>query len=86
MNAHTSKTASKRTPIVYRDWLISTNTIDGKLWLRWQHPQESFPRFNYEVGDKGLSEAIRYVRFLIDLAIKLENSNPEKQADDKKIS
>ncbi len=78
MDSGFRETLSKRTPIRYRNWLITTNTIDGKLWIRWQHPQDSFPRYSYEVGDKSLSEVIRYVRFLIDLAIKLEENAPDK--------
>lgn len=58
--------------IYYRDWLIGTKVIDGRLWIRWQHPAESFPRYNCPVGEKGLAETIRYVRLLIDMAIKLE--------------
>lgn len=62
-------------PIRYRDWLISTKVIDGRLWLRWQHPNESFPRYSYPVTEKGLTDTIRYARFLIDLTIKLENES-----------
>lgn len=62
-------------PIRYRDWLISTKVIDGRLWLRWQHPHEGFPRYSYPVTEKGLTDTIRYARFLIDLTIKLENES-----------
>lgn len=62
--------------IRYKGWLITTKLINGKLWLRWQHPQESFPRCSCPVSDRGLAETIRHVRFFIDLAIKLE-----KEAD-----
>ena len=63
-------------PICYRNWLVTTAKIDSKLWIRWQNPQDDFPRYSYEVGEQGLTEAIRYVRFLIDLAIKLEKNSP----------
>ncbi|MBE9115524.1 hypothetical protein IQ249_06385 [Lusitaniella coriacea LEGE 07157] len=66
----------KQKPICYRNWVISTQVINGQLWLRWKHPSEDFPRYSYAVGDKGLSESVRYIRFLIDLAIKLEQSAP----------
>jgi hypothetical protein len=59
-------------PLRYRGWLICTKVIDGHLWLRWQHPKESFPRYSYPVTERGLADTIRYARFLIDLAIKLE--------------
>jgi hypothetical protein len=59
-------------PIRYRDWLISTKVIDKQLWLRWQHPKESYPRYSYPVTERGLADTIRYARFIIDLAIQLE--------------
>lgn len=59
-------------PVVHRGWLITTKVINGQLWLRWQHPQESFPRYSCLVRDRGMAETIRHVRFLIDLAINLE--------------
>ncbi|HEY9596835.1 MAG TPA: hypothetical protein V6D33_04115 [Cyanophyceae cyanobacterium] len=65
-------------PIRYRDWLISTKVIDGRLWLRWQHPNEAFPRYSYPVTEKGLTDTIRYARFLIDLTIKLENESARR--------
>lgn len=65
--------------IRYRDWIITTKLINGQLWVRWQHPAESFPRYNYPVRDKGLAETIRYVRLLIDMATKLEQ-DAEKHA------
>ncbi len=65
-------------PIQYRDWLITTKLIDGQLWLRWQHPKESFPRYSYPVTERGLADTIRYARFLIDIAIKLEETEVPK--------
>lgn len=59
-------------PIRYRNWLISTKVIDGRLWLQWQHPNESFPRYSYPITERGLADTIRFARFMIDLAIKLE--------------
>lgn len=59
-------------PIRYRDWLISTKVIDKQLWLRWQHPKESYPRYSYPVTERGLADTIRYARLIIDLAIQLE--------------
>lgn len=67
-----------REPICYRNWKISTQVIEGKIWLRWQHPREDFPRYSYPVGDRGLVETVRQVRFLIDLAIKLEEGMENK--------
>jgi hypothetical protein len=67
-----------REPIGYRDWKISTQVIEGKLWLRWQHPLEDFPRYSYPVGHRGLAEAVHQVRFFIDLAIKLEQGRGSK--------
>jgi hypothetical protein len=65
-------------PVKYRDWTISTKVINKQLWLRWQHPKEQVPRYSYPVMEKGLAETIRYVRFLIDLAIKLEDEAPKE--------
>ena len=72
--AHESIT--HRHPICYRGWLVTSTKIDGKLWIRWQNPQDNLPFYSYEVGEQGLTQAIRYVRFLIDLAIKLEENPP----------
>lgn len=59
----------------YRDWLIFSRTIHGKLWLRWQHPKDNFPRCGCPVGEKELSEVIEFVYFWINLAIELEENN-----------
>ncbi len=75
-----STISSQPCHISYRNWLIGTKVIDGRLWIRWQHPAESFPRYNYPVGEKGLAETIRYVRFLIDMAIKLEQDAAKQVA------
>lgn len=64
-------------PIQYRDWLISTKLINKQLWLRWQHPQETFPRYSYPVTERGLADTIRYARYLIDLSIRLEENEVE---------
>ncbi|MBD1893243.1 MULTISPECIES: hypothetical protein [unclassified Coleofasciculus] len=69
----------KEVPSQYKGWSISTKVIDGKLWLRWQHPQESFPRFGCPVNEAGLASTIGHVRFLIDLAIKLESGVPARK-------
>jgi hypothetical protein len=61
-------------PIQYREWLISTKVVDKQLWLRWQHPKETFPRYSYPVTERGLADTIRYARFIIDLSIRLEES------------
>jgi hypothetical protein len=66
-----------RESLTYRNWTISSKVINGQLWLCWQHPSESFPRYNFPVGDRSLSEAVRHVRFMIDLAIKLEENQIE---------
>jgi hypothetical protein len=67
-------------PLRYRGWLISTKVIDGQLWLRWQHPRESFPRYSYPVTERGLADTIRFARYLIDLVIKLEEESLEEAA------
>ncbi|MBD2743612.1 hypothetical protein [Coleofasciculus sp. FACHB-1120] len=73
------ETDIKEVPSQYKDWSISTKVIDGKLWLRWQHPQESFPRFGCPVNEAGIASTISHVRFLIDLAIKLESGVPARK-------
>ncbi len=74
MTTHPSKTSLPLQPIRYRDWSISSKIIDRQLWLQWQHPNETFPRYGYPVTERGLADTIRYARFLIDLIIKLEES------------
>ena len=78
MNTNTSNTGLPLQPIRYRDWLISTKVIDTKLWLQWQHPSESSPRYSYPVTERGLADTIRYARFLIDLTIQLETGGANK--------
>ncbi len=65
-------------PIRYRDWLISTKLIDRQLWLRWQHPLESYPRYSYPVTERGLADTIRFARAMIDIAIKLEEEETQE--------
>lgn len=65
-------------PLRYRDWSISTKLINRQLWLRWQHPKEDFPRYSYPVTERGLTDTIRYARFLIDLTIKLEETEANR--------
>ncbi|MFB2878379.1 hypothetical protein [Floridanema aerugineum] len=60
-------------PVRYKGWGISTKVINGKLWLRWQHPNENFPRYGCPVSEEGLDVTINNVKFLINLANKLED-------------
>ncbi|MFB2983549.1 hypothetical protein [Microseira sp. BLCC-F43] len=62
----------------YKGWSITTKLINGKLWLRWQHPKENLPRYGCLVGENGLNATIDHVRMMIDLMIKLE-SEVQKQ-------
>ena len=59
-------------PVRYRGWRISTKVSNCKLWLRWQHPQEDFPRYGCPLNEEDIASSIDNVRLLIDLAIKLE--------------
>lgn len=65
-------------PARYKGWGISTKVINGKLWLRWQHPNENFPRYGCPVSEEGLEATINNVKFLINLANKLENEVKSK--------
>jgi hypothetical protein len=78
VSTETSNFSTALQPIRYRDWLISTKVIDKQLWLRWQHPKESYPRYSYPVTERGLADTIRYARFIIDLAIQLEEAERMK--------
>ncbi len=80
VTAKTPEASLQIKPLRYRGWLISTKVIDGQLWLRWQHPRESFPRYNYPVTERGLADTIRFARSLIDLVIKLEEESLEEAA------
>ncbi|MFB2896281.1 hypothetical protein ACE1CI_25505 [Aerosakkonemataceae cyanobacterium BLCC-F50] len=60
-------------PVRYKGWAISTKVINGKLWIRWQHPNENFPRYGCPVSEEGLEVTISNVKFLINLANKLED-------------
>lgn len=59
-------------PPHYRGWLITTKVSNGKLWLRWQHPNESFPRYGCPINENDIAYSINHARFTIDLSIKLE--------------
>lgn len=72
VTANTSEASLQMKPLRYRGWLISTKVIAGHLWLRWQHPRDSFPRYGYPVTERGLADTIHYARFLIDQTITLE--------------
>lgn len=67
-----------QSPVQYRGWLISTKMINGQLWIRWQHPSDNFPRYGRPVVSGDLAATINHVRFLIDVAIKLESSSPRQ--------
>lgn len=75
VTANTSDTSLPMKPLRYRGWLIHTKIIEGHLWLRWQHPRDSFPRYSYPVTERGLADTIHYARYLIDLIIKLEEES-----------
>lgn len=77
VTANTSEASLQMKPLRYRGWLISTKVIAGRLWLRWQHPRDSFPRYGYPVTETGLADTIRYARFLIDQTITLEEALAE---------
>ncbi|MFB2835973.1 hypothetical protein [Floridanema evergladense] len=65
-------------PVRYKGWGISTKVINGKLWIRWQHPKENFPRYGCPVTEEGLDVTIGNVKFLINLANKLEEEVKSK--------
>lgn len=58
--------------IRYRNWLITLKLIEGKLWFQWQHPEENFFHYGVQVVNNHLADTFDYVKFLIDLAINLE--------------
>ncbi len=80
VTAKTPEASLQTQPLRYRNWLISTKVIDGHLWLRWQHPRESFPRYSYPVTERGLADTIRFARYLIDVVIKLEEESLRESA------
>lgn len=80
VTANTIETSLQIKPMRYRGWLINTKVIDGKLWLRWQHPRESFSRYSYPVTERGLADTIDFARYLIDLVIKLEEESLQEAA------
>lgn len=65
-------TELKSSSVRYKGWIISTKVINGKLWLRFAHPNDRFPRYGYPVSTNGIEDTIRSVRLIIDLAMKLE--------------
>lgn len=71
--SNTYKADIEQIPGRYKGWSISTKLINGKLWLRWQHPQENLSRYGCLVGEGGLTATIDHVRGMIDLMIHLES-------------
>lgn len=57
----------------YRDWLITTKTIKGQLWMQWQHPLDSIPRYSCILAKGDIAATLNHVRLLIDLSIELES-------------
>lgn len=78
VSSNSSEAEKQQIHAKYRGWSISTVVIDGQLWLRWQHPKESFSRYGCPITDEGMASTISHVRFLIDLAIKLEAAMPSE--------
>ena len=67
------KVNNEQIPTRYKGWLIATKLINGKLWLRWQHPKENIPRYGCPIAEEGLSATLDRVQLMIDLTIKLES-------------
>jgi hypothetical protein len=65
-------------PTQYKGWRISSKVINGKLWVRWQHPQESFPRYGCSIGEAGIAGTVSHIKLFIDLAIRLEEEATKK--------
>lgn len=68
-----SKPDAEQVPAGYKGWSICTKLINGKLWLRWQHPKENIPRYGCPVNEEGLASTIDHIRLMIDLMEKLES-------------
>ncbi|NJL00290.1 MAG: hypothetical protein HC838_05765 [Spirulinaceae cyanobacterium RM2_2_10] len=56
----------------YRGWLIVQQQLGRQLWLRWQHPQEDFPRYGIPVEPTTWSQRLKDVHRSIDLILQLE--------------
>lgn len=74
-----SDNKAQQIPAQYKGWRLSTKLINGKLWLRWQHPKESFARFGCPINQDDIASTINHGRFLIDLAIKLEEETVKQR-------
>lgn len=77
--SNSSDNEIQQIPTQYKGWRLTTKLINGKLWLRWQHPQESFARFGCPINQDDITSTINHVRFLIDLAIKLEEETAKQR-------
>lgn len=76
--SYTTMRSSKFAPIDiglpqcrYRGWLITTKTIKGQLWMQWQHPLDSIPRYGCIIAKGDIAATLNHVRLLIDLSIEL---------------
>lgn len=65
----------------YRGWLITTKTIRGQLWMQWQHPLDSIPRYGCIVAKRNVAATLNHVRFTIDLSIELESAGRQTDSD-----
>lgn len=60
----------------YKGWSINPQLVDGQLWLRWQHPEDSFSRYGCPTTKASLFSTVKYVQSLIDMIINLEENTP----------
>ncbi|MGB5969957.1 MAG: hypothetical protein WBG70_16700 [Spirulinaceae cyanobacterium] len=61
-------------PAKYRNWFIRLKTVHGQLWLKWQHPQDKFPRYGCPINQADVVATVNYVCHMIDLSIELEST------------
>ncbi|MEC4893173.1 MAG: hypothetical protein SAL07_08565 [Oscillatoria sp. PMC 1051.18] len=81
MSNSSEKSNSEQVLAQHRGWIISKISVNNRLWLRWQHPQESFARYGCMCSEEGLEEKLAYTISQIDLIIELEST---EQIPDKK--
>jgi len=65
----------------YRGWLITTKTLKGQLWMQWQHPLDSIPRYGCIVVKGDIAATLNHVRFLIDVSMELESPVVQTESD-----
>ncbi len=70
----TPASLSETSPVFYRGWKILQQRFGKQIWLRWQHPEDNFPRYGFPIEPGSGSQRLDEAQQLIDLILQLETA------------